>query len=227
MAGAKSKKRVREPGKRLSQIREAAIDLFYEKGYDGTSVSDIAAVLKIEKATLYHYMKSKDILLFQILSSFLGELIQELQKNTAETADRGMRLRTILMDQIKVFLQRRKEGVIFFREVKSLPEDLRHQVRDMEKRYLSLLSEKLAGRDSSMLPSLTPGFLSLTFLGLCNTLIDKLTPGVSQIDRSVREFVEFFIRGIQQSPIFGRSEDAQVKSPQRKPARKESVTISA
>ena len=43
-----------------SRIVKAAWNLFYKKGYDGTTVEDIIALSKTSKGTFYHYFKGKD-----------------------------------------------------------------------------------------------------------------------------------------------------------------------
>ena len=44
---------------RRAEICRTAAQIFRERGYDATSVSDIARALGITKAGLYHYFESK------------------------------------------------------------------------------------------------------------------------------------------------------------------------
>ncbi len=44
---------------RLTEICRTAAQLFYEKGFDATSVSDIADAMKLTKAALYYYIEGK------------------------------------------------------------------------------------------------------------------------------------------------------------------------
>ena len=41
--------------------------MFRDRGYDATSVSDIARALGMTKAGLYHHFESKEALLFEIM----------------------------------------------------------------------------------------------------------------------------------------------------------------
>lgn len=52
---------------REQQIVEAAVDRFFEQGYAGTSVEDLAGDLGMLKASLFHYIDSKEDLLFRIM----------------------------------------------------------------------------------------------------------------------------------------------------------------
>ena len=62
-----------------AMTREAAIDsrqeilrtaarLFQQRGYDATSMNDVAAALKFSKGGLYHHFQSKDEILFHIMN---------------------------------------------------------------------------------------------------------------------------------------------------------------
>lgn len=65
----------REPGQdKRSEILFAAADFFSEKGYEGTSLNDIAQRVKLHKATLYHYVSGKSDLLYQCLAGSFGNL---------------------------------------------------------------------------------------------------------------------------------------------------------
>ena len=50
------------PGDTKERIRDAALELFSEKGYSGTAMSDIAKMIGLSKAALYkHYASKQDI----------------------------------------------------------------------------------------------------------------------------------------------------------------------
>ena len=51
---------------RKSEIYRKALDLFIERGYNGTSMSMVAKVLGMSKANLYHYCSSKEDLFYKI-----------------------------------------------------------------------------------------------------------------------------------------------------------------
>lgn len=53
-----------------AEILSAALDLFSEKGFFGTSLRDIAKVVSIQQSALYHYFESKE----QILHGLIAEL---------------------------------------------------------------------------------------------------------------------------------------------------------
>jgi AcrR family transcriptional regulator len=56
------------------RILAAALDLFGEQGYAGTSVRDISERLGVTKAALYYHFPSKEAILDALLDPFLSEL---------------------------------------------------------------------------------------------------------------------------------------------------------
>lgn len=56
------------------QVIEAADQLFYKKGYNLTSFSDIAAVSKIPRGNLNYYFKTKDEVLIAVIEYRVNEM---------------------------------------------------------------------------------------------------------------------------------------------------------
>jgi AcrR family transcriptional regulator len=65
VAGLRERKR-HETAKR---IKQAGIRLFSEKGYDATTLDDIAAAADISRRTFFYYFKSKDEILLALRAS--------------------------------------------------------------------------------------------------------------------------------------------------------------
>ena len=62
-----------------SRIVSAAWQLFYEKGYNGTTVDDIIALSGTSKGSFYYYFSTKDELL-NSLSMILDDYYEELEE---------------------------------------------------------------------------------------------------------------------------------------------------
>jgi TetR/AcrR family transcriptional regulator len=63
---------------RASRIKEAAKQLFLDKGYDGTTMQAIADAAQVNKALLHYYFESKDRLFLLIFREELSELSDSL-----------------------------------------------------------------------------------------------------------------------------------------------------
>lgn len=59
---------------RINEITEAAIDVFLEKGYKNTTMEAIAHKAGVSKGGLYHYFKSKDMILIFANEKISGKL---------------------------------------------------------------------------------------------------------------------------------------------------------
>ena len=66
---------------RQMQIMQAALELFADKGYTNTSISNIAAKANISKGLMYNYFTSKEQLLDAIVSRGLDDMTKIFDPN--------------------------------------------------------------------------------------------------------------------------------------------------
>lgn len=81
------------PSVTKSDLREAALTLFAERGYHGTSLKEIAQELGIQTPSLYNHMESKGSLLREIVLETLHHVVRDFECALAETSDPAERLR--------------------------------------------------------------------------------------------------------------------------------------
>ncbi len=81
----------KEYDERLTEFLDTAQQLFFEKGYEKTSVNDIIEKVGVAKGTFYHYFKSKEDLLDQLVNHFteksvstVGEMMERTDMNAVE-----------------------------------------------------------------------------------------------------------------------------------------------
>lgn len=58
------------------RILQVALELFTERGYDGTSLREIAEKLDVTKAALYYHFKSKEALLIALVIDWRGQVTE-------------------------------------------------------------------------------------------------------------------------------------------------------
>lgn len=90
------------PGYDRRGLLDAAVAVFNESGYDGTSVAALAARLGLSKAALYHHFSSKE----EILETALAEALDGLEGVLAETdaVRQGDRLAAVLRGAVGVLV---------------------------------------------------------------------------------------------------------------------------
>src|SRR2546422_9262831 len=81
---------------RRAEICRAAAQIFRDRGFDATSVSDIARALGMTKAGLYHYFTSKEALLFEIMMFGLERVHDEVLVPARAVKDPEARLRQLI-----------------------------------------------------------------------------------------------------------------------------------
>lgn len=69
---------------RRDDLLEAALSLFVERGYEGTSVADLAQATDLSKAAFVYHFASKEELLFELSEPLLDELDEVVSRHEAE-----------------------------------------------------------------------------------------------------------------------------------------------
>ena len=123
------------------EILRTAARLFQQRGYDATSMNDVAAALKLSKGGLYHHFQSKDEILFEIMNHAM-EITQERVINPVRgIADAQERLRALIRLHIEVVLSPRdREITVMLHENHPLPPVLRKRINARKKEYVHFLA---------------------------------------------------------------------------------------
>jgi TetR/AcrR family transcriptional regulator, cholesterol catabolism regulator len=127
------------------EILRTAARLFQQRGYDATSMNDVAAALKLSKGGLYHHFQSKDEILFEIMNHAM-EITQDRVLNPLQSiADPEERLRTLIRLHIEVVLSPRdREITVMLHENHPLPPSLRKRINSRKKEYVHFLERLMA-----------------------------------------------------------------------------------
>jgi TetR/AcrR family transcriptional regulator, cholesterol catabolism regulator len=127
------------------EILRTAARLFQQRGYDATSMNDVAAALKLSKGGLYHHFKSKDEILYEIMNHAM-EITQERVLNPVRgIADPEERLRSLIRLHIEVVLSPRdREITVMLHENHPLPPALRKRINARKKEYIHFLENLMA-----------------------------------------------------------------------------------
>ena len=104
MGALKTRKKVAANGEpdRLGEIYRSAAEIIFEKGFDATSMNDIAEAVGMTKAGVYHYIPGKKDLLYALMSYALDNLDQAVVIPAREISDAESRLRFIIKRHVKL-----------------------------------------------------------------------------------------------------------------------------
>ena len=121
--------------KTAESIRAAAVDLFFEHGYEATTLRQIAEVVQLQVGSLYNHIPSKEELLFSIMSGVIEDLIVELDERLAPLVDPVERLRTAIRVHVEFHTHRAREVFIGNSELRSLTREHHTEVVKLRDRY--------------------------------------------------------------------------------------------
>jgi AcrR family transcriptional regulator len=138
------KKQTRLDGSvRLSEIYRVAAQIICEKGYDATSMSEIADAVGITKAGVYHHVPGKRDLLFAIMSYGLDSLENEVITPARAISDAEQRLRAIIITHSRLITDHSmSEGnpvTIVIDEVAGLTPAHRRKIDQRKRAYVDLV----------------------------------------------------------------------------------------
>ena len=126
------------PGRRAEICRTAA-QIIRERGFEATSLADIAGALGISKSGLYHYTNSKHALLFEIMMFGLDQIEAEVVAPVRGIADPQERLYEVVNRHIRIAT--RADGAVaqLADEVRALPAVNRRTVQQRMRQYVSFV----------------------------------------------------------------------------------------
>jgi TetR/AcrR family transcriptional regulator, cholesterol catabolism regulator len=128
---------------RRAEICRTAAQIFQERGYDATSVSDIARALGITKAGLYHYFDSKEALLFEITAYGLDRVRDDVIAPVRGIRDPEERLRQLVVRHARIATHGRGAVAQLVDEVRALPPANRKLLEERMRYYFDLVRDTL------------------------------------------------------------------------------------
>jgi AcrR family transcriptional regulator len=128
---------------RIQDIYLKAAEIFHRKGFDGTSMDDIARALQITKAGLYYYIKGKEELLFAIMTYAMDWLGREVIEPARAVPDPEVRLRLIIARHGRELMDGPRSMSILSDEVAALAPRHRRQILKRKRAYFDLIRDTL------------------------------------------------------------------------------------
>jgi len=126
------------------RILEEAVKLFYERGFTGTTLDDIAAELGVTKPFIYTHFRSKTDLLAAICAPTIVLSLDAVTNAAKGSGSPTERLDRAIVDFTQVVLSRQANIAIYFREEKNLAPDALTEINALRKKFDRVLSKLLA-----------------------------------------------------------------------------------
>ena len=160
--------RKQDDGERYRAILETAARLICERGYEGTSMQEIAAACRMTKAGLYHHVQNKEQLLFDIMSYGMSAFEQDVLDKVQVLADPVERLRECMRLNIHLVTGGcSKEVIIILHEHATLTGEARSFIDQRKKRYVRFLEDAFAEAvRTGRIRAVQPTVAAFSFLGM-------------------------------------------------------------
>jgi AcrR family transcriptional regulator len=125
------------------RILEEAVKLFYERGFSGTTLDDIAGKLGVTKPFIYTHFRSKVELLEAICRPTIEKSLDAIARAAEQPGSASDRLHDGVVNFSRVVLQRQANIAVYFREEKNLSEAGLADINALRKRFDRVLSKLL------------------------------------------------------------------------------------
>ncbi|AFZ66766.1 TetR/AcrR family transcriptional regulator [Deinococcus peraridilitoris] len=187
------------PANRETQILAAAAREFAAKGYDASSMQDIANAVGISKATLYHYFKSKEELSNRLsnrtIEDMFGYVVHHSTSGSART-----RLTNFMTAHARFFEENHAAflSMILIRNPAAVDRGPDASLwRDRYEAHLRALLRE--GVRSGEFRGIDPVVTGRAILSCLNWMVRWFNPGGTQRAEDVaRNYADLFLRGLEE-----------------------------
>jgi AcrR family transcriptional regulator len=180
-------------------VFEIAAEVFHRKGYDNTSMSDVAEAAGLTKAGLYHHVSSKESLLYTVLDSGLDLTESYVMKPLEAIADPIDRLKTMIELHLRLVLEERNLEVTgLLHECKTLAPADRTRINRRKKEYVKMSTKVIADAIRKYnITDVNPKLAAFALLGMLNWTYQWYKPsGSHSREEIVTQFQNIFLNGI-------------------------------
>jgi AcrR family transcriptional regulator len=174
---------------RREELTRIAARLFAERGYQGTSLADLAEALGVQKPSLYHHIASKEDLLWEVAWEG-AEAFQAALDGVPAELPPTERIRLALRAHLGVVAEQLDVATVFVREWRFLSGTRRDafvaERRRYEERVRDLFRDGVEG--SGLRTDLDVATAALMFLSAANWAYTWLRPGADTDELADRLF---------------------------------------
>jgi AcrR family transcriptional regulator len=160
-------------------ILQAATRLFIERGFDGTSMYEIAEALGVTRTAIYYYYKNKEAILVALTNN-ITRVAAQLAEEAAQHKDLSplQALRTVVERHVRLIIDHGDQFRVVERSEERLPPRLRAAAADYRRSVLANFSALIErGIHSGDLRPTDARVAALAIIGMCNWTAWWFRPG--------------------------------------------------
>jgi len=183
-AGHRERRRSGRPGYDLDTLLLVAATTFTERGYDGTSMEDLARKLGITKSAIYHHVSGKDELLRLATNRALDGLSTAVDEAAAINGRAIDRLEHVVRSSVDVLVGELPFVTLLLRVRGNTPVE-RHAIarrREIDHAISALVAQ--AEAEGDVRPDVDPAVTARLLFGMVNSLVEWYRPSRDGADRA-------------------------------------------
>ncbi|MEI3613798.1 TetR/AcrR family transcriptional regulator [Pseudogracilibacillus sp. SO30301A] len=190
-----------------NKIRDKALTLFVEKGYSGTSLSDIGNEVGIKKQSIYTHFKSKDDLFLQVMNRVLDVEVDSLNNYFKEKQHAPLfeKLYGFITLFRKRYMLESEENVKFLLRMMFIPPNhIQDTVIKKVLSYYNLLENHVEAvfLENEKILDVEPLEAKLAFLNLFDGLLVELVyVNVDSFEKRLNASWDVFCKGVRKENI--------------------------
>jgi len=164
------------PGHSLDTLLDAAVVLFNERGYEATSMDELAARLGVTKSAIYHHVPSKVELLRLALDRALDALFALTEETGATTGPAIGRLEYVVRGSVRVLVAELPYVTLLLRlrGNSEVERTALHRRREFDRVVTGLV--RAAEHEGDVRPDVDPALISRLLFGTVNSLTEWYRP---------------------------------------------------
>ncbi|WP_165774260.1 TetR/AcrR family transcriptional regulator [Mycolicibacterium sphagni] len=160
------------------EIVDAAAQLFVEKSYDATGLTELASRIGMLKGSLYHYITTKDDLLFAIIDKVHQTSLANMVRWQPVDGSVHLKLRMFIKGHVAHFVENFTFASVFIHDFRSLSAARRQVIvaeRDVYDGYLRTLLRQ-GQAEGVVCPDLDAKSVSMGIFGMMNWMYRWYSP---------------------------------------------------
>ena len=188
-----------EPDAR-ARVLAAAVELFAQYGYDGTSVAQVITRAGVAKGGFYHHFASKEALLYEVYGDLISRQLRTMDEIVARGRPPAETLRALIVDLVVSTAASSRQALVFWREMHKLGDERSTEYRRQRRRYHDtvkrLVRDGQAAGEFAAVAS--PDTITFTIFGVVNELPVWYRPGGrSRPAQLATEIADFLLAGLE------------------------------
>lgn len=164
-------RRVGSDGERARELQVAAAELFFAKGYEMTTIREIAQASGIKSSSIYYHWQNKEEILFDLIRSTMEQLLAGVRTVLAQESRPDRQLAGLVVHHVVIHALRPKETTLGETELRSLTRKRRTHVLRMRDGYENLVVGVLEdGARSGLFDALDPKLSAYAVISQCTNV---------------------------------------------------------